>query len=123
MAPLDAPSTPHTADGVSPLPKARDGRPPHLEVPSEVLPLGPQPGDVLQRGAQLQPDPLQGKRQGESPSAQLRFARLGSALPGYDSYLPPWPRSEPGTGLTGPPYCRDWPDGSPSTPSRSRGST
>lgn len=67
---------------------------PHLEVPSEVLARGPQPRDVLQRGAQLQPDPLQGKRQRERPSARLGSPRLRS-LPG--SYLPPWPRRVPGT--------------------------
>lgn len=121
MAPPDSPNTPHNAEGVSPLPKARDRRPPHLEVPSEVLPLGSQPGDVLQRGSQLQPDPLQGKRQGESPSAQLRLAPLGLARPGRGSYVPPWPPREPSSGLTGPPHCRDCPDGSPSTPSRVAG--
>lgn len=63
---------------------------PHLEVPSEVLALGPQPGDVLQRGAELQPDPLQGKRRrGVSPG------RPGSRLPpwpaGLRPRLPPTP--------------------------------
>lgn len=74
-----------------PLPRRPRGRPgpPHLEVPAEILALGPQPGDVLQRGAQLQPDPLQGKRQRERPSARPGPARPASLGPRRGSYLPP----------------------------------
>lgn len=61
-------------------------RSPHLEVPAEVLPLGPQPGDVLQGSSQLQPDPLQGKRQRQPVSS----ARVGPARPGRGPDLPPW---------------------------------
>lgn len=55
--------------GLFPAPEDPEAAP-HLEVPAEVLALGPQAGDVLQRGTELQPDPLQGERQRQRPSAR-----------------------------------------------------